>query len=118
MRTTSGKLTFHVLHLSQRSQTNWYRSLSQFIYRPVDPQQLARLGRLGAELFIDTFGHLYSEEDLAAYLAKVYSVEGLRSDLDSDGSFGSLKKARTGLDTARWAHWGCRSIPLVGARWN
>lgn len=52
-------------------------------YRPVDPQQLARLGRLGAELFIDTFAGLYSDEDLQAYLAKVYSVEGLQSDLDA-----------------------------------
>ncbi len=43
--------------------------------------QLEPLGRLGAELFIDTFGHLYSQQDLQAHLEKVYSVEGLQSDL-------------------------------------
>lgn len=52
-------------------------------YSRADTTQLARLGQLGAELFVDTFGHLYSDEDLQAYLAKVYSVEGLKSDLDS-----------------------------------
>ena len=45
---------------------------------PADAQTLAELG---ARTFADTFAHLYHAEDLAAFLAQAYSLEGARADL-------------------------------------
>jgi len=36
---------------------------------------------IGAETFIETFGHLYPASDLQAYLAQAYSLERTRADL-------------------------------------
>jgi len=39
------------------------------------------LARIGAETFVETFGHLYEPEDLALFLADAYGVERTRADL-------------------------------------
>lgn len=39
------------------------------------------LSEIGARTFTDTFAHLYSPEDLAAYLAEAHSVERAQADL-------------------------------------
>ena len=46
---------------------------------PADAETLARLGR---ETFVETFGHLYPAEDLAAYLAGAYDLQATREGLD------------------------------------
>lgn len=40
-----------------------------------------KLASLGAETFVETYGHLYPEADLHAYLAQAYSAETLRAAL-------------------------------------
>lgn len=45
---------------------------------PADAEALARIG---AETFVETFGHLYPPADLAAYLPEAYAVERIAGDL-------------------------------------
>lgn len=45
---------------------------------PPDAEALAAIGRA---TFVETFGHLYPPEDLAAFLAEAHSVERARADL-------------------------------------
>lgn len=39
------------------------------------------LASIGAETFIETFGHLYPPSDLQHYLAQAYGLDGTRADL-------------------------------------
>ncbi|MFM8819857.1 MAG: GNAT family N-acetyltransferase [Phenylobacterium sp.] len=41
----------------------------------------AKLARIGRETFVETFGHLYPAEDLAAYLPSAYDPEVTRESL-------------------------------------
>ena len=43
------------------------------IYRPATLDDAPALAELGAETFIAAFGHLYTPQDLAAFLAQVHS---------------------------------------------
>jgi len=43
----------------------------------------AALAEIGATTFIETFGHLYPEADLTAYLAQAYDEDETRKDLTS-----------------------------------
>ncbi len=45
-----------------------------------DVHQLAALGR---DTFLETFGHLYSDEDKLDYVHKVYSPEAIQLELDN-----------------------------------
>lgn len=45
---------------------------------PADAEALAAIGQV---TFVETFGHLYPPEDLAAYLAEAHSVERAKADL-------------------------------------
>ncbi len=76
-----------------------------FTFHDVDRAQLSRLGKLGAELFIDTFGHLYSSEDLNAFLIKVYSVDALQQDLDNG------RRIVIASDGSEWIGY-CKMGPL------
>jgi GNAT superfamily N-acetyltransferase len=51
------------------------------IIRRAAPADAETLARIGAETFVETFGHLYPPEDLAAFLAKAYSAERAARDL-------------------------------------
>ena len=44
-------------------------------YRDATAADAAALARFAARTFVDTFGHLYSPEDLQAFLAAKYSAE-------------------------------------------
>jgi ribosomal protein S18 acetylase RimI-like enzyme len=46
--------------------------------RPADAEALAAIG---AETFVETFGHLYPPGDLRAFLAEAYALERTRADL-------------------------------------
>jgi ribosomal protein S18 acetylase RimI-like enzyme len=53
------------------------------IVRVANRNDAATLAAIGAETFVETFGHLYKAEDLSAFLAKSHSAavyEGLLSD--------------------------------------
>jgi len=43
--------------------------VSEFAYRDATPADAALMARLGPETFVETFGHLYAPENLAAFLA-------------------------------------------------
>ncbi|MFM8374943.1 MAG: GNAT family N-acetyltransferase [Phenylobacterium sp.] len=60
---------------------------------PADAETLARIGR---ETFVETFGHLYPAEDLAAYLASAYELESTRAGLADPGQASWLVEAHDG----------------------
>lgn len=43
--------------------------------RPARSEDAERLAHLGRETFVDTFGHLYRPDDLAAFLAQTYAPD-------------------------------------------
>jgi len=63
-------------------------------YRQGIPEDAASLNRLFKSVFCDTFAHLYSPEDLAAFLAQ-FTVEGWRGELTNpDFAFHVAEEAR------------------------
>jgi GNAT superfamily N-acetyltransferase len=54
------------------------------IYRPATLEDAHALGKLGAETFIASFGHLYPPENLAAFLAEVYSPEAVSEEIAAE----------------------------------
>lgn len=56
--------------------------MSDPVIRPATPCDAEALAAIGAETFVETFGHLYPPEDLAAYLADAYGVAKTRRDLE------------------------------------
>ncbi len=52
-------------------------------FRPATARDAETLAALARETFVDTFGHLYREEDLNAHLAEKCSVEYFRDALDA-----------------------------------
>lgn len=54
------------------------------IYRPATLEDAPALGKLGAETFIASFGHLYTPENLEAFLAEVYSPEAVAEEIAAD----------------------------------
>jgi ribosomal protein S18 acetylase RimI-like enzyme len=50
-------------------------------YRTPRPEEAAEVARLGEETFVETFGHLYGAEDLAAFVAQVYSPETVAAEM-------------------------------------
>jgi len=55
--------------------------MSAPLIRRADLQDAEALSRIGAETFVETFGHLYPPEDLQAFLAGAYDVEKTRREL-------------------------------------
>ncbi len=45
------------------------------------------MAEMGAELFIDTFGHLYSQANLQNFLDRIHSTSAVQSDLESGRHF-------------------------------
>lgn len=56
---------------------------SAVVYRQPRLEEVERLAALGSNLFVDTFGHLYSPENLRSFLDRVHSPAGVLSDLQS-----------------------------------
>jgi GNAT superfamily N-acetyltransferase len=55
---------------------------AQIHFRQAEPNDAAALAALARASFSETFGHLYSPENLAAFLAG-HNVEGWRKDLEN-----------------------------------
>lgn len=51
------------------------------ILRPADATDVAALSRLGRESFVAAFGHLYSPQDLAAFLEQVHSPDAVAKEI-------------------------------------
>jgi diamine N-acetyltransferase len=51
------------------------------IYRPATLADAPALAKLGAETFIASFGHLYTPEDLAGFLAEVHNPEAVAGEI-------------------------------------
>ncbi|WP_066531465.1 GNAT family N-acetyltransferase [Erythrobacter sp. CCH5-A1] len=51
------------------------------IYRPATLADAPALAKLGAETFIASFGHLYTPEDLANFLAEVHNPEAVAGEI-------------------------------------
>ena len=54
------------------------------IYRPATLADAPALAALGAETFIAAFGHLYTPDDLAAFLAEVHSPGPVAEEIAGD----------------------------------
>jgi diamine N-acetyltransferase len=52
-------------------------------YRTPTATDIPALARLGAETFMDTFGHLYSEQDSAAFLRQNHSIEQVAANMSA-----------------------------------
>jgi GNAT superfamily N-acetyltransferase len=62
--------------------------------RPGDAEALAAIGRA---TFVETFGHLYPPQDLAAFLAEAHGVERARADLANPAKAAWLVEAGGGV---------------------
>lgn len=60
--------------------------MSEVVYRTPTEEDADRLVELARDTFIDTFGSLYSAEDLGAFLEKAFGESGLPRQI-SDPSF-------------------------------
>jgi GNAT superfamily N-acetyltransferase len=58
--------------------------MSSFVIRRAVLSDAKELSRLGEVTFVDTFGHMYSADNLAAYLADAYNVARIEADLADD----------------------------------
>lgn len=59
--------------------------MTEIVYRtpgPADTQALCDLGRTS---FVETFGHLYSHEDLAEFLERVFGASGMPVEMTDAG---------------------------------
>ena len=78
-------------------------------YRDADPGDAATLSRLGRETFVETFGHLYTPENLAAFLEN-HREERWREEL-SDPRF-SIRLAEEDGVAFAYAKVGAPSLPF------
>jgi diamine N-acetyltransferase len=55
--------------------------------RPASPDDGPDLARFGGETFLETFGHLYPEDDKAFFLAERFSLERTLEDIKEHGRY-------------------------------
>lgn len=55
--------------------------MSELLLRPARPADIPALSRLGTDSFVEKFGHMYSPEDLAAFLAEAHSPAAIEAEL-------------------------------------
>jgi GNAT superfamily N-acetyltransferase len=79
------------------------------IHRDATPADAAALAELGRRSFTETFGHLYTPENLAAFL-KTHSEEGWRAEL-SDPRF-QVRLVEADGEAAAYAKLGPPSLPF------
>ncbi len=78
-------------------------------YRDGSPADAALMSRLGAQTFTETFGHLYTSENLAAFLVN-HAEDKWRGELaDSDYA---VRIAEDGGEAAGYAKLGPPSLPF------
>ncbi|HEX8639605.1 MAG TPA: GNAT family N-acetyltransferase [Allosphingosinicella sp.] len=83
--------------------------MSALTFRDAGPDDAEALAELGRRTFAETFGHLYTPENLAAFLVK-HSVENWRSELGDPGFAVRLGEAEG--KAAAYAKVGPPSLPF------
>ena len=78
------------------------------IYRQAGPGDAAALADVGGKTFVETFGHLYSPQDLAAFM-RIHTEESWTTEL-ADPDLGILLVEEEGRPVA-YAKVGPRSLP-------
>ena len=82
-------------------------------YRDGIPEDAAAVDRLFKSVFCETFGHLYSPEDLAAFLAQ-FTVEGWRGELTNPDF--AFEVAEDAGELIGYAKLGPMKLPLEDDR--
>ena len=78
-------------------------------WRAAGPDDAARIGELGRRTFVETFGHLYSAENLAAFLEN-HSEANWRGELE-DPRF-AVRLGEAGGEAVAYAKLGPPSLPF------
>lgn len=55
--------------------------MTDFTLRPATAADVPALSQLGIDSFVDKFGHMYSEHDLAAFLEETHAPEAVASEI-------------------------------------
>ena len=84
--------------------------MSKFTYRNATAADAALLSRLGAETFTETFGHLYTPENLAAFLTN-HAVENWEREL-ADPRY-TLRLAEQDGQAVAFAKLGPPGLPFA-----
>jgi len=66
------------------------------VIRRAGPADAEALAAIGQATFVETFGHLYPPEDLAAFLAEAHGIERARADLANPAKAAWLVEAGDG----------------------
>ena len=83
--------------------------MSAALWRIAGPEDAATLSELGARSFVETFGHLYSPENLAAFLVN-HSPESWREEL-ADPAF-TVRLGEVDGEAVAYAKVGPSSLPV------
>lgn len=67
--------------------------MSEPAIRRASPCDAEALAAIGADTFVETFGHMYPPQDLEAYLAEAYDVAKTRRDLEDPNQAAWLVEA-------------------------
>jgi ribosomal protein S18 acetylase RimI-like enzyme len=84
--------------------------MSEIIWRDAGPDDAAALGAIGRQSFVETFGHLYSRENLAAFL-ETHAEANWRREL-SDPLYAVRLGTVDGVDAA-YMKLGPPSLPFT-----
>ena len=84
--------------------------MSEIVYRNATAADAALMSRLGSETFIETFGHLYTPENLAAFL-KNHRVENWLAEL-TDPHF-TVRLAEQDGEAVAFAKIGPPGLPFA-----
>lgn len=82
--------------------------------RPATSADVPALARLGRESFVAAFGHLYSEENLNAFLEQVYSEASVREEVEGEECIHRLADDGTrllGYVKLRYPSWYIEDSP-------
>ena len=87
--------------------------MTQISFRDASPEDAALLAQLFARSFTGTFGHLYREEDLAAFLGKM-DADGWRNELGDPGL--AVRIAEADKAAVGFAKVGTMTLPVESDR--
>lgn len=73
--------------------------------RPATPDDAPALAALATDAFVAAFGHLYSAEDLGAFLAEHRTAEAYRRHLSDPGTRVAIAEADGALAGYALIHW-------------